>query len=266
MQANTLSIYFFSAAAVSLIYIFIKRKNKFILGYYLSSLIIIFLVFTGNGIIKPVPVLLTAKVFFGFTALAFLFFLLALITGYEKAYLDELTKVYGRRAMNEEMSMLKSGYSIVMADIDHFKKFNDSYGHDAGDIVLHSVAQSFEELCSGKVFRYGGEEFTLIYYSTDGKKIYAELDKIRKFIMKKKVNIDGSKKSKKEKKVSVTISIGLATFCDSKHKNPKEVLKNADQFLYKAKENGRNRVEMEFDIIEKKIEEPDKKGEQSKKN
>ena len=76
-----------------------------------------------------------------------------------------------------------------MLDIDHFKKFNDIYGHKAGDIVLLSIVQILEKRLSGKVFRYGGEEFIIIYFYKNIKKIYEELDNTRKYISKTKWNI-----------------------------------------------------------------------------
>jgi len=225
-------------------YAYLKRKDKIKLIYCLSSLLLVLFIFKGNGSKIDVRFFFP-KAYLGFIFLGFLYFMFSLVSGYEKAYLDELTKVYGRRALNEEMNMLKNDYSLTMIDIDHFKKFNDTYGHEAGDIVLHSVAQSIQALSSGKVFRYGGEEFTIVFRHNKIKKIHGELEKIRKYIMKKKVTISAAKKSGKEKKVSVTISIGCSAFQPERHLTPKDVIKNADELLYKAKENGRNRVEIQ---------------------
>ncbi len=137
-----------------------------------------------------------------------------------------------------------------MIDIDHFKKFNDTYGHKAGDTVLYSVAQVLETHCSGKVFRYGGEEFTIIYKNGNIRKNFKEIDYIRKTISKTKINIGKNKTGKKENKAAVTISAGIS-IKDEKISTPQDALGKADEYLYKAKENGRNRVETDFDVLEK---------------
>lgn len=80
------------------------------------------------------------------------------------AYQDELTSLPGRRALKEYLLKLGSEYTIAMFDIDHFKKFNDTHGHDVGDQVLRMVASKLATVSGrGKSFRYGGEEFTLVF-------------------------------------------------------------------------------------------------------
>ena len=192
-------------------------------------------------------------------------FFLSISSGYEKAYKDELTQIFGRRALNEEFAKLSGKYCIAMIDIDHFKKFNDTYGHKAGDSVLYSIAQLIETHCSGKTFRYGGEEFTIIYKNGNLKKNYKELEYIRKNISKTKINIGKNKSGKKENKVAVTISAGLSL----KNENvstPQDALTKADEYLYKAKENGRNRVETDFDVLEKNSKKTESESFASKKN
>ena len=83
---------------------------------------------------------------------------------YHKAYLDELTNLPTRRALKEEMLKLGNRYTIAMLDIDHFKKFNDTYGHTVGDQVLKFTAALMKSTGGGgKAFRYGGEEFVIIF-------------------------------------------------------------------------------------------------------
>jgi len=83
---------------------------------------------------------------------------------YKMAYRDELTGLPQRRALNEQLLTLGQKFSIAMLDIDHFKKFNDKYGHDVGDQVLQMVARRLNKIRgSGKVYRYSGEEFAIVF-------------------------------------------------------------------------------------------------------
>ncbi len=172
--------------------------------------------------------------------------LFTLVTGvayaWNKAYLDPLTQIRGRMALNEKLSRLKGIYSIAMIDIDHFKKFNDEYGHDAGDRVLQQVAELLEKRSGGTAYRFGGEEFTLIYPSLTAGEVEAELEEIRAAVEENKVGV--TRKSKRAKKVlwkRVTVSIGLSDSTD-KFENAEEVLNAADNALFKAKNEGRNRL------------------------
>lgn len=184
-----------------------------------------------------------------FACAAMVMLLIAVIQeSWSMAYIDQLTGLPGRRALEEEMLKLGGNYSIAMMDIDHFKKFNDSYGHDAGDQVLQMVAARIKQSASGgKAFRYGGEEFTLVF---PGKKTSDTLDVLEavresvsgsKFQLRKKDRRSDSKKKDGGKNVQVTISIGVANRSDE-IATPHEVIKQADTVLYKAKKQGRNRV------------------------
>src|SRR5262249_53401748 len=85
-------------------------------------------------------------------------------TSYAMAYLDELTQLPSRRALNEALLKLGDSYSIAMMDVDHFKKFNDSYGHEAGDQALRLVASRLARIAGGgRAYRYGGEEFPVVF-------------------------------------------------------------------------------------------------------
>ena len=164
------------------------------------------------------------------------------------AYIDQLTNLPGRRALEEELLKLGSNYSIAMMDIDHFKKFNDTYGHDAGDQVLQMVAARIRQsLSGGKVFRYGGEEFTIVFPGKKTEDTLEILDDVRKCVGDSKFRLRNkdrrSGKSKKDggKNVQVTISIGAAERTE-RAETPHEVVKSADKALYRAKKQGRNRV------------------------
>lgn len=143
-----------------------------------------------------------------------------------------------------------------MVDIDHFKKFNDTYGHDIGDDVLKLVARILRETTGGaKAYRYGGEEFTIIFKGkhTDQVKEHLQvlISEVQNYDMIIRNTNDrpddhevGMKKRGKNGKpnevVNVTVSIGLSDSTTTRH--PEEVLKLADNALYKAKETGRNKL------------------------
>ncbi len=153
------------------------------------------------------------------------------------AFVDDLTGLAGRRALGHAMAELGSQYTIAMLDVDHFKKFNDTYGHDVGDIVLKKVARELARVGGGgKAFRYGGEEFTVVFAGRSAEKSYEPLDALRKRIAENKITVP-----EKNKTVSVTISVGLSER-DEDETDPWGVLKRADQKLYDAKQSGRNRV------------------------
>jgi GGDEF domain-containing protein len=86
-----------------------------------------------------------------------------LYASYRMAFVDALSGLPNRRALDETLARLSGEYAIAMVDIDHFKQFNDSHGHDAGDRVLQAVAQQLRRTHSGRAFRYGGEEFCLLF-------------------------------------------------------------------------------------------------------
>jgi diguanylate cyclase (GGDEF)-like protein len=181
-----------------------------------------------------------------FYAMAGLILVIGVIeASYFMAYRDELTGIPARRALKESMMKLGSKYVIAMIDIDFFKKFNDTYGHDAGDEILQMVALNLAQgTGGGKAFRFGGEEFTLLFPNKTKEEAIPILEELRKNIAKQRHAYKRKRKvNGKEKVVSmqlgVTISIGIAEK-DENHKTAEEVLRAADKALYRAKKKGRN--------------------------
>jgi diguanylate cyclase (GGDEF)-like protein len=167
---------------------------------------------------------------------------------YSMAYLDELTGIPSRRALREDLMKLGNKYVLAMVDIDFFKKFNDTYGHDVGDDVLKLVASNLVQVTGGgKAFRYGGEEFTILFPGKSMNDVIPHLDNLREQVSKSGYTKKSSKaQSSKTKKGSssqlfVNISIGV---CEksSKYKDTNDVMKGADKALYRAKKKGRNCV------------------------
>ena len=174
------------------------------------------------------------------------------------AFRDELTGLPSRRALDERMRALGPDYALAMVDVDHFKKFNDTHGHDVGDQVLRLVAARLAEVGGGgRAFRYGGEEFTVLFPDAGVKDVQPHLERIRQSIEDYRMAMRGGDRPKNEKKgsrrrgaredqpseqaLSVTVSIGVAG-PGKRRGTPPEVIKAADQALYRAKQGGRNRV------------------------
>lgn len=180
---------------------------------------------------------------------------------FNMAFKDDLTGLPGRRALNEQLAKLGRRYTIAMMDVDHFKKFNDTYGHDIGDQVLKMVSAKMGKVSGGgKAFRYGGEEFTILFPGRDVQYCLPHLEIVREVIANYLMRIRdedrpedndqgkvmrGNGPAKRNAKdasvVSVTISIGVAQR-SGEHKTPEQVIKAADEALYRAKHGGRNRV------------------------
>ena len=167
------------------------------------------------------------------------------------AYLDPLTEIPGRRALDEALQNLPEKFAIAMVDIDHFKKFNDDYGHDVGDEVLRMVAAQLKEIGgNGKSFRFGGEEFSIVFVNQDSDAARPHLEELRAHIADSTFELrknerrrlgDLDRKSEViADNISVTISIGVAD--SSEHLDPTRVIKFADEKLYAAKSAGRNQV------------------------
>jgi len=194
---------------------------------------------------------------------------------YALAYHDELTALPSRRAFNEALLRLESPYSVAVVDIDHFKHFNDTYGHDTGDQVLRMVGAKLARVSGGgEVFRVGGEEFTILFAGKSLKEVVSHLELLRAAIeqsrfrarsMPERRTISRGPDRRQESKravarrltryaqaepsksfagdLSVTISIGASGSRDN-GREIEQVIQAADRALYRAKHNGRNRVEV----------------------
>jgi len=156
---------------------------------------------------------------------------------------DSLTACYVQRYMRQlaeeriaEASESKDKVSFLMIDIDHFKRYNDKYGHIAGDIVLKETSALFRESFpkNAIVCRYGGEEFAVVLPKMTKKEATDLAEEMRKKIEKRVFYL-------RRQKTQVTISLGVATYNDDAD-NLEELINKADKALYKAKEKGRNRV------------------------
>lgn len=174
---------------------------------------------------------------------------------YNMAFRDDLTGLASRRALNESLHGLGRRYAVAMVDVDHFKRFNDTYGHDVGDQVLKMVAKRIGGVGGGgKAYRYGGEEFTVLFPGKRSADAIPHLETLRRAIGEYRLTIRGNDRPTDQQEgagkrgsrqgtteVSVTVSIGVAESGDNQGSSA-EVLKAADKALYRAKNRGRNQV------------------------
>lgn len=191
-------------------------------------------------------------------------------TSYLLAYHDELTTLPSRRAFNDALARLRAPYSIAIVDIDHFKQFNDRYGHDTGDQVLCLVASKLARVSGGgQAYRCGGEEFVIVFPEKTTVEVVDHLEKLRATVEtswlhvrsadRRQVPRGPDRRSQRGRAqtgrgirqlahpnssaaLSVTVSIGVAS-ATSHQQNQAKVVETADKALYRAKAAGRNRVE-----------------------
>lgn len=166
-------------------------------------------------------------------------------TQYKLATTDGLTELYNHRYFQEQMQRFVSHsdryntvFSLIIIDIDFFKKFNDNFGHQSGDAVLRQVAFALKKnvRATDIVCRYGGEEMSIILPNTKNEEAVAIANKLCTIIGTKKCKLANGKES------NVTISLGVSTYGEEDGLTPTELIASADKRLYHAKENGRNRV------------------------
>lgn len=204
-----------------------------------------------NGVTSPAA-------FEAFTAAGALILTVALMQDtFRMAFRDELTGLPSRRALNERLASLGRRYTIAMLDVDRFKGLNDRFGHDVGDQVLKMVGIRLLHVGGGgKVYRYGGEEFTVLFPGKSIEEALPHLEALREDIAAHQLalrgpdRLDQAQSGKKRRgaghsagSVSVTISIGVAENAE-RLAAPEEVLQAADQALYRAKNRGRNQVSL----------------------
>jgi diguanylate cyclase (GGDEF)-like protein len=202
-------------------------------------------------------------------------------TSYRLAYYDELTALPSRRAFHEALLRLTPPYSIAMVDIDHFKRCNDTYGHDTGDEVLRMVASRLARVAGGgQAYRVGGEEFAIVFSGKTTKDVLDPLEELRSDIAASSFRLRGGERRQEARgpdrrtlraqtstqtrtqtghairklaqasahqasaptELSVTASMGVAT-ATQPNSSAEEVIKAADKALYRAKNAGRNRIE-----------------------
>ena len=228
---STWLLLLFAFAVLILIFIIQQKRQAF-------NAIVTLMVLALSFHFKHNTLALSLTVVAGFMTLLFS----ALQKSWHLAYVDELTALPGRRALEERLQRSLGLYALAMVDIDHFKKFNDNYGHDVGDDVLRMIAAKIGQVSGGgKAYRYGGEEFTVVFSNHSADEIKTHLQALIENVAATPFVVN-RRKNQKPKGVQVTISIGLT---DSIHKaNAQQTIKVADEALYQAKKKGRNRLQI----------------------
>ena len=180
---------------------------------------------------------------------------------HELSITDSLTGLYNRKHLMETLDnevarskRHKHDFAVLVVDIDHFKEYNDTYGHLAGDDVLSRLAKVFKESVRScdYVARYGGEEFILVLPEIGPDDGVKAAERIRKKVVKEKFAVDG-------KKIQVTVSVGVASY-PKDGDEPQAIIRHADTALYKAKESGRNQVVLAAKTPKKKKQKSKSKG------
>lgn len=163
---------------------------------------------------------------------------------YDASVTDALTAAHNREhfdtQLRSELSYArrhKVDVSLAFFDVDHFKKVNDTYGHQAGDAVLVGLASTIRSMIRNEdVFaRYGGEEFALILRGIDGAAAHTVGERLRERVQAMRVEHEG-------RALAVTVSVGCSSFAELEEKTPEALVSAADKRLYAAKRSGRNRV------------------------
>lgn len=245
----------FAIGAIVLLTLVFSRRTKVEQGL-MWALVAMFL---GIEALGPRLSGQTLDALFFYSGTAGLILVLAVLEhGYDIAYRDELTGLPGRRAFNNVMEQLGGTYAIAMCDVDHFKRFNDTYGHDVGDQVLRMVAAKLSNVGGGgRAFRYGGEEFLVVFRGRAATEAEPFVESLRRtiaetpFVLRspdrpaRKPRAAASEpKQPSAPKVTITVSIGVAER-SKRHSTPELVLDAADAALYRAKAAGRNCVRLD---------------------
>jgi diguanylate cyclase (GGDEF)-like protein len=174
-------------------------------------------------------------------------------TSHRMAFSDELTGLPSRRALTDALMRLPELYTVAMIDIDHFKKLNDEYGHAAGDQVLRMIGSTLTRTeGGGRPFRYGGEEFAVLFPGKSAEDALPYLEDLREAIAASSFTLRGRDRPKVRpdkpvrsaggrRTVAITVSMGVAESAEI-GAEPDDVIRAADQALYHAKRTGRNRI------------------------
>ena len=174
-------------------------------------------------------------------------------TSHRMAFSDELTGLPSRRALTDALMRLPELYTVAMIDIDHFKKLNDEHGHAAGDQVLRLIGSTLTRTeGGGRPFRYGGEEFAVLFPGKSTDEALPYVEDLRETIEASSFVVRGRNRPKARpekpvrssgglRRVTITVSIGVAE-PEQSGVDPEDVIRAADQALYRAKRDGRNRV------------------------
>jgi diguanylate cyclase (GGDEF)-like protein len=231
--------------ALLLVAIRFYRDPRILEGSFLWATAAVFLALTRAG---------NAEARTAFFIVAGLILLTALVEASRFiAFRDDLTGLPSRRIFNEALSGVGAQYTLAMIDLDHFKRINDRYGHDVGDQVLRKVATELSAVSGGgRAFRYGGEEFAVLFPRKSVQEVLPHLEKLRERVAAIPFRVRRNPRPRKPSKPSrgagkagreftITVSVGIAQR-SQRRTRPEQVLQAADKALYRAKRGGRNQI------------------------
>ena len=230
------------------------KIQPFLVAFYVARLPLFLSLYLSLALdVQPLLAVNRFLVICSFLSLSAVFLAEIIRLYLKRVYQDPLTAIPNRQALDDRLHGLSGQYAIAMVDIDHFKKFNDTYGHAEGDNVLRMVAQHLMGHLGRDIYRYGGEEFCVVFEGEKREEAETRMELARGTLEKRKFSLRGKRRREDEKaetsleeaghrgKVQITISVGIA---ERKKNNLdyREVIKKADRALYEAKGQGRNRV------------------------
>jgi len=227
--------------AAAVLGVLLARRRRPIEAGLLGALAATFLAFEAAG--RPLLF---------FAAGALILVLTQVESAFSLAFEDSLTGLPARRALEESLRHLGRRYAVAMVDVDHFKKLNDRHGHEVGDQVLRMVASRLSKVRGGgTAYRYGGEEFTVVFPGKTAAEVEPYLEELRRAIADRPFAVRGPTRPRRKpkkagrggggKQLKVTVSLGAADRTDHRDQ-PEQVLEAADKALYRSKNKGRNRL------------------------
>ena len=242
-----LALLLFAGAAVVLVTLTVRRGTPLLRGFVWALAAV--LVGLASGAARLPAGLPTVA--FLFTAAGLALVVAVVETAHALAFRDALTGLPNRRALDDALRRLAGAFAIAMVDVDHFKSVNDTHGHGVGDQVLRMVAAQLETIEQGRAFRYGGEEFALLFPGRTVADALPALEAVRVAVAAQRFTLRGADRPRRRPKqprrrsgttqLAVTVSAGIAHRAAG-DRDAGAVVREADAALYRAKQAGRNRI------------------------
>jgi diguanylate cyclase (GGDEF)-like protein len=238
----------FAGVALVLVILTVRRPTPLLRGHLWALAAALVGLASGTGRLPGgVP-----TVGFLFTAAGLALVVALIETTHALAYRDALTGLASRRALDDTLRRLDGPFAIAMVDVDHFKSVNDTHGHEVGDQVLRMVAAQLETVRDGRAFRYGGEEFAILFPGRTAPDAVPALETVRAAVAGQRFTLRAADRPRRRPKaprrrggatqLGVTVSIGVAH--GAAGEGAEAVVRQADAALYRAKQAGRNRIEV----------------------
>jgi diguanylate cyclase (GGDEF)-like protein len=244
------AVLLFIGAAIVLVMLIVRRAAPLLRGFLWTLAAVLVGLAAGAGRLPGG----TPTVGLMFTAAGLILVVAVIETAYALAFRDALTGLASRRALDDALRRLDGPFAIAMVDVDHFKAVNDTHGHEVGDQVLRMVAAQLEVVEGGRAFRYGGEEFAILFAGRTADDVAPVLEGLRGAVAAQRFTLRAADRPRRRPKqprrrssagagqLGVTVSLGLA--CRAAGDGDVDAaVREADAALYRAKRAGRNRLE-----------------------